>query len=171
MKKYITEMVSKMPLTEGETLPKDILDGEANVEEVSTSAGAGPYSTPFSFGKAKDSTVNAVGYTKVKKKDMTKDIKKESQFVQMSRAMHINEISYKDYKSDSTTTSSKKVNQSIHEVNKKMYEIEQIVKRNLKLKQETKVNNSEFWKSTQGKMYKISERLIRIAQQLKELNA
>jgi hypothetical protein len=52
-----------------------------------------------------------------------------------------------------------------------MIEIERLVNQNLKLKKEMRVNNNEFWKSTQGRMYKISERLIRIANQLKELNS
>ena len=178
MKGYINEMTSKIRLDEKEKLPADILNAQHaelqeddELDEMSTSAGAGPYLTKYSFGKAKDSTVNAVGYKQVKKKDKSKDIKKESQFVQLSKQFHINEISYKDYKNDPELNSRQKVNKSIHAVNKKMFEIERIVSQNLKLKQEMKVNNSEFWKSTHDKMYKISERMIRVAQALKELNA
>lgn len=173
MKGYINEITSKIRLDEAEQLPKDILDAEGidtdEIEEISTSAGAGPFATPFAFGKAKDSTIKSVGYSKVKNKD--KDIKKESQFLQMSKELHLNEISYKEYKNDPALTSKQKVNHAIHSVNKKMFEIEKIVNQNLKLKREMKVTNGEFWKSTQGRMYKISERLIKIAQQLKELNA
>lgn len=171
-KGYINEMVSKLRLSEAEELPKDLLDSdtesEKEVSEISTTAGVPGYQTPYAFGSADDDTIEAMGYKKVKSK---KKNVKESAFMQLSKELYLNEISYKEYKSDSTMSSKQKVNKAIHEVNRKMFEIESIIRRNLKLKQEMKVNNSEFWKSTQGKMYKISERLIRIAGQLKELNS
>lgn len=174
MKKgYLTEMVSKIRLDEREQLPKDILDKEGvklpedDLEEISTTAGVPGYATPYAFGKADDDTIEAMGYKKVKRKGSAN----ESQFMKLSKELHLNEVTYKDYKNDQTMSQKQKVNYAVHEVSKKMYEIERIVARNLKLKQETKVNNSEFWKSTQVKMHKISERLIRIAGKLKELNA
>jgi hypothetical protein len=170
-KVYINQMLTKLRLTEGEQLPKDILDAEGitpdeDIDEVSTSAGAGAYQTPYAFGKADDDTIEAMGYKKVKKKNAN-----ESRFMQISKELHLNEASYKDYKNDITNTPQQKVNKAIHEVSKKMIEIERLVNQNLKLKKEMRVNNNEFWKSTQGRMYKISERLIRIANQLKELNS
>lgn len=174
-KGYLHEMISKVRLSEKEELPKDLLDteleetvSEEDLDEISTTAGVPGYATPYAFGKADDDTIEAMGYKKVKGK---KKNTMESAFMQLSKELYLNEISYKDYKNDETLSSKQKVNQAIHEVNRKMYEIEGIIKRNLKLKREMKVNNGEFWKSTQGKMYKISERLIRIAHQLKELNS
>jgi hypothetical protein len=73
-KGYINQMLTKLRLTEGEQLPKDILDAEGitpdeDIDEVSTSAGAGAYQTPYAFGKADDDTIEAMGYKKVKKKN------------------------------------------------------------------------------------------------------
>ena len=172
-KSYLNEITSKIPLSEAEQLPKDILDAEgidAELDEISTTAGVPGYQTPYAFGKATDATVNMLGYKKVKKANKNV-MAAESKFMQISKKLHLQEVSYKDYKNDTSISSKQKVNQAIHEVNKKMYQIEKIINQNLRLKNEMKLGNSEFWKSTNEKMYKISERLIRIAKNLKELNA
>ena len=74
------------------------------------------------------------------------------------------------YKNDQELTTKQKINSAIHEVNRKMFQIERIIHQNLKLKTETKFGNDGFWKSSNEKIHKISERLIRIAESLTELN-
>ena len=148
----------------------ETLEVVSELDEISTTAGVPGYQTPYAFGKASDDTVNILGYKKVKKANKNV-MNSESKFMQISKELHLHEVSYKDYKNDPTSSSKQKVNQAIHEVNKKMYQIEKIINQNLRLKNEMKLGNSEYWKSTNEKMYKISERLIRIAKNLKELNA
>ena len=148
----------------------EIINVVSDLDEISTTAGVPGYQTPFAFGKASDATVNVLGYKKVKKSNKNVMVA-ESKFMQISKELHLQEVSYKDYKNDASISSKQKVNQAIHEVNKKMYQIEKIINQNLRLKNEMKLGNSEYWKSTNEKMYKISERLIRIAKNLKELNA
>ena len=75
------------------------------------------------------------------------------------------------YKADETFSPKQKVNKAISEVNKKLYEIERTVNRNIKLKTETGVNSTQYWKSTKGKMLKISERMVRISNKLKQLGS
>jgi len=73
------------------------------------------------------------------------------------------------YKKDPSISPKKKVNQSISEINKRLREIERVVNHNVRLKQEMGVNSGQYWKSSQGNLVKISERLLRISKQLKEL--
>ena len=82
----------------------------------------------------------------------------------------INEISYKEYKKDDSRKDYQKVNDSIKKINRMMYEMERIVNQNAKLKNEAGVHTGQYWKSTQKRFGKISERMLKVAQRLKELS-
>ena len=82
----------------------------------------------------------------------------------------INEVSYRDYKKDPTSTPAQKVNKGINEVNKMLAEMEKIVANNLRLKLEMGVQSNHFWKSTGRRFAKINERMTRISNKLKELS-
>ena len=79
-------------------------------------------------------------------------------------------VSYRDYKKDESASPSQKVNKSIMEVNKMLAEIEKIVHNNIRLKTETGVDSSHFWKQTSSRINKINERIVRISNRLKELS-
>ena len=161
---YINTLKKFKRLNEGVENTED-----ETVEEMSTSAGAGGYETPMAFGDVDDDTIEAMGYKKVKKvKKESKDVK-ESQFKRMSREMFINEISYNDYRKDPIATPKQKINQSIKYISKGLQEIEKVVNHNVRLKQEMGVDNGIYWKSSRENLTKISERLLRVSQQLKEL--
>ena len=81
------------------------------------------------------------------------------------------EASYRDYKRDDSMKAHQKVNNSIKEINRLMWEITKIVNQNSKLKTEMGVHNGQYWKSTQRRFGKISERMLKVARQLKELEA
>ena len=81
------------------------------------------------------------------------------------------EATYRDYKNDDSMKAHQKVNTSIKEINRLMYEVEKIVNQNAKLKSETGVHNGQYWKSTQKRFGKISERMLKVAHKLKELSA
>lgn len=156
------------------------LDSSEDLEEMSVTGnldgGAGPPKTPFAFqGKSKKnkkkrmkSATNSTGYS------LAEDIKEEknmSTYRKMMDLLHLNEITYKEYKADESMTPRKKVNKAIAEVNRKLYEIERTISRNIKLKNETGVDSGQYWKSTKGKMLKISERMVRISNKLKQLGS
>ena len=138
-----------------------------DLDEMSTSAGAGGYETPNAFGELGDDTIEMLGYKKVKKKS----VKKESAFKQMSSELFLNEIAYNEYKKDPIATPKKKINQSINFINRGLKEIEKVVNHNVRLKQEMGVNNGMYWKSSRENLVKISERLLRVSKQLKELGS
>lgn len=143
---------------------------EEEIDEMSTSAGAGAYETPNAFGNVDDDTIEMLGYKKVKRvKKESKAKVAESEFMRMSRELYLNEISYNDYRKDPVATPKQKINHSINYINKGLMEIEKVVKHNVRLKQEMGVDNNVYWKSSRENLAKISERLLRVSRQLKEL--
>ncbi|NBW58563.1 hypothetical protein EBR43_12480, partial [bacterium] len=118
------------------------------------------------FGKVSNDTVEILGYKKVK--DTRRN---ESTYRKISEEMFLSEASYHTYKKDPTSTPKQKVNQSITEIHRKLREIEKVVNHNVRLKQEAGIDNSQYWKSSRENLTKISERLLRVSKQLKELAA
>lgn len=133
-----------------------------DINEMSTTASAPGYETPYAFGAADDETMEQGGYKKVKTK------KDESAYKQMMNQLH--EMRYSDYKNDASASPKTKVNKGISEVNRMLAEIEKIVHRNIKLKNEMGINSNDYWKNTSKNFAKISERLVRINNKLKELS-
>ena len=139
--------------------------GEANVTG-NLDGGEGPPKTPYAFGdnsekskkKQKKNATNSTGYALVK----------DSMYKKMMKLM--NETSYRDYKKDPTSTPQQKVNRGIMEVNKMLGQMERIVNNNLRLKTEMGVQSNHFWKATGNRFAKINERIVRIANRLKELS-
>jgi|2_EtaG_2_1085320.scaffolds.fasta_scaffold20532_3 uncharacterized protein YoxC len=137
-----------------------------DLEEANNTAdGGGEYDTPNAFSKSDDEDENdnaeVVGYKKVK------GIKKESKFMTLAKNTLLSEISYKDYKNDESSTSKQKVNRAIREINSKLYKIESIINQNIKLKSESGVDSTKYWKSTRSNLQKISEKMQRISERLR----
>jgi HD superfamily phosphohydrolase len=141
-----------------------------DIEEMSTSAGSGGYETPNAFGELGDDTIEMLGYKKVKKvkKEVKKPVK-ESEFMKLSKELYLNEISYNEYRKDPIASPKAKINNSINYINRGLKEIEKVVNHNVRLKQEMGVDNNVYWKSSRENLSKISERLLRVSKQLKEL--
>ena len=138
-----------------------------DIEEISTSAGAGGYETPNAFGELGDDTIEMLGYKKVKK--VKKNEVKESDFMKFSKELYLHEISYNEYRKDPIASPKSKINNSINFINRGLKEIEKVVNQNVRLKQEIGVDNGIYWKSSRENLTKISERLLRVSKQLKEL--
>ena len=142
--------------------------------------GEGPPKTPNAFidgdkdkagkKKQKENSTTSTDSELVKKTNVH-SVKLESTYKRMmSQMIGINEISYREYKKDPTSTPQQKVNRGIMEVNKMIGEIEKIVTNNLRLKTETGVQSGHFWKTTGKRFAKINERMLRVANRLKELS-
>ena len=153
-------------------------DEDSELEEMSTTASVPGYQTPMAFGdgsskskkKQKDNAENSTDNELVK--DTNKhSVKLESMYKRMIHQMeNLNEVSYREFKKDPTSTPQQKVNRGIMEVNKMLGEIEKIVNNNLRLKTETGVQSGHFWKATGKRFAKINERMLRVANRLKELS-
>ena len=167
--------------TEGHIYGHDDEDSELK-KEMSTTAGVPGYQTPMAFQskpksakdkEKEDDTVMQGGMKKAKKTNKYfKPMENKSTYKKMMAEMYgvVNEVSYRDYKKDPTSTPQQKVNRGIMEVNKMLAEMEKIVANNLRLKTEMGVDSSHFWKATGKRFSRINERMIRIANRLKELS-
>ena len=168
MESYIKKILNELEESQEEL---DEMNVTGNLD-----GGEGPPKTPFAFGKGrakdkkktKDVATNSTGMTIVKEKP--KRIYKgnigESTYKKV-----MSEINYRDYKKDDSMSAKKKVNTSIKEVNRKLYEIERIIHQNNKLKTEMGVTSENYWKSTQAKFTKISERMTRIGHAMRKLGS
>jgi len=115
--------------------------------------GAGPPKTPYAFsGKRKKDkkkedkiSTNSTGYTKV------------------------NEGKYHDYRNDDTMTPKQKIGRSMREVRDSLSQLEGLVKMNVRLKNELNVNSQSYWKNTHKALHKISERLVKLANKVGQL--
>jgi|DEB0MinimDraft_6_1074348.scaffolds.fasta_scaffold26956_2 hypothetical protein len=132
------------------------LINEEEIDEASTSAGAGAYMTPKAFGKADDDTVEALGYKRVQ----------EAMDNKYERLIE----GYKTFAlSDPKMSPAKKVNASIKNVAKQLKEIEETIKYTSRLKTESGISHSGFGPSTSKALGKISERLIKISERVRSL--
>ena len=162
------EMESKEALIEEEDID------EANVTG-NMDGGAGPPKTPNAFAKSKDADdldtdhIEVLGYKKAKKSKINTESKAMKKLE--DKLERIIEATYRDYKNDDSMKAHQKVNKSIKEINRMMYEVEKIVNQNTKLKSEMGVSNEQYWKSTQKRFTRISERMLKVARNLKELSA
>jgi hypothetical protein len=155
------------------------LQSEEEIEEANVTGnmdgGAGPIKTPAAFAKSQDEDdldtdhIEVLGYKKAKKTKMNTESKSMKKLE--DKLEKLIEATYRDYKNDDSMKAHQKVNTSIKEINRLMYEVEKIVNQNAKLKSETGVHNGQYWKSTQKRFGKISERMLKVAHKLKELSA
>jgi hypothetical protein len=133
--------------------PKKITKWSDVNEDNTTSnldGGLGQPRTPFAFRK------------KVKKPN--DDIYTES------RSAGILEVAYKDWASDDSLSNKQKINKEISEVSKKLFEIDRMITRTSKFKNEIGADSTIFWKETCSKFNKINERLLKISSKLREFN-
>lgn len=145
-------------------------DLEEDLEETSTTSGDPGYQTPRAFTGGKEenekrrkkSATNSTGYKLVGERKM-----KHSDIIK--KVLGLTEISYKEYKQDESMPDRKKVNVAIQEIGRKLYEIERTVSQNIKLKTETGIEAKKYWKATKNRLSKITERLVRIAGNIREL--
>tara|TARA_R110000744_G_scaffold95774_2_gene184948 strand:- start:16 stop:459 length:444 start_codon:yes stop_codon:yes gene_type:complete len=130
---------------------------QQELDEVSVTGaidgGEGPPKTPFAFrGKQKkdkdkedEISTNSTGYSKV------------------------NEGKYHDYRNDDTMSPKQKIGRSMREVRDSLSQLEGLVKMNVRLKNELNVNSQSYWKNTHKALHKISERLVKLANKVGQL--
>lgn len=82
----------------------------------------------------------------------------------------LTEVTYKDFATDQTSSTKQKVNGAIRKINSTLYELERLVSHASKLKTEAGLSQDAFWKSTNSYFGKISERLLRISNKVREFN-
>jgi hypothetical protein len=123
------------------------------LEEASVTGNVAGYETPMAFSggrkkdkkKKKNISTNSTGYNVVK------------------------EGKYHNYRNDESMTPKQKIGRSMREVRDGLQHLEGLVKMNVKLKNELKVNSQSYWKNTHKALNKISERLVKLANKVGQL--
>ena len=123
------------------------------LEEATTTGNIAGYETPNAFTggpgkgkkKKKEISTNSTGYNVVK------------------------EGKYHDYRNDDTLTAKQKIGRSMREVRDSLLHLEGLVKMNVKLKNELNVDSRSYWKNTHKALNKISERLVKLANKVGQL--
>lgn len=146
---------------------------EMYLDEMSTSASVPGYQTPNAFSpnekeyeEHSKETAEIYGYKVVpdnKKRNF------ESTYKQAMQVM--TEGTYKEFKKDESRTTNRKINESIKNINRIMYEVERVVDHAGKLKTEMAVDERTLWRESRNRLVKIAERINRISKKLHELGA
>lgn len=146
---------------------------EIALEEMSTTASVPGYQTPNAFSpnekefeKHSKETAETQGYTVAPKKS-----RKNFESVYKQAMNVINEGTYNEFRRDETRSSNRKINDSIKNINRTIYEVERVVEHALRLKTEMNVDQRTLWGESMSRLRKISERINRITKKIHELGA
>ena len=132
-------------------------ESDEDIDEASTSSGAGAYNTPKAFSTPEQAR---------KKKKMKYAGVAESMDKKYEQLIE----SYKKFAlGDSKSTPDKKVKETIKEVSKKLQEIEQLVRYSSRLKTESGLSREGYGPSVDKALTKISERLVKISERVRAL--
>ena len=123
------------------------------LEEATTSANVPGYQTPYAFSGGR-------------KKDKKKKKKIATNSTGYSR---VNEGRYHDYRNDDTLSPKQKIGRSMREIRDSLNELNRLVKMNVRLKNELNVDSRSYWKNTHKALNKISERLVKLANKVGQL--
>ena len=123
------------------------------LSEASVTGDIAGYQTPYAFtgksakGKKKKKKIstNSTGYNVVK------------------------EGKYHDYRNDESLTPKQKIGRSMREIRDSLNELNKLVKMNVRLKNELNVNSQSYWKNKHKALNKISERLVKLANKVGQL--
>jgi len=117
--------------------------------------GEGPPQTPYAFQS---------------KKKRGQDKKKEDEISTNSTGfIKMNEGKYHQWRNDESLTPKQKIGRSIREVRDSLNELSRTIDMSVKLKNELKVNSTDYWKTTHNALGKISERLVKLANKVGKL--
>ena len=154
---------------------------DEKVNEMSVAANAGGYQTPNAFStsekdfeKMSKERSEKVGLKLVGKSQHKhfKPVYATEQLSEYKQAMTLlQEASYKEYKRDDSRSTNRKINDSIKNINRTIYEVERVVEHALKLKTEMSVDQRTLWGSSLSRLRTISERINRITKKIHELGA
>lgn len=146
---------------------------ELSLEEMNTTASVPGYQTPNAFSASEEDfdehnkeSAEVYGY-----KILPKSKKRHSESVYKQAMGLINEGTYNDFRRDETRSSNRKINDSIKNINRTIYEVERVVEHALRLKTEMNVDQRTLWGESMSRLRKISERINRITKKIHELGA
>ena len=135
-----------------ERIQEYLLDEISSLEEASTSSATPGYQTPYAFSGGKK-----------------KDKEKEKKIASAAGYSKVNEGRYHQYRNDETMTPKQKIGRSMREVRNSLTELSRLIDMNVRLKKELNVSSGSYWKNTHKALHKISERLVKLANKVGQL--
>ena len=146
---------------------------EMTLDEMSVTGMVAGYETPKAFAPSEDDfekhskeTAETQGYTVVPKKS-----KRNFESIYKQAMGVLEEGTYNEFRRDETRTTNRKINDSIKNINRIMYEVERVVDHASKLKTEMAVDQRTLWRESRSRLVKIAERINRISKKIHELGA
>ena len=124
---------------------------ERMIDEMNTTGGVEGYNTPFAFSG----------------KDGEK--KKAKRQADLTGYTPVNENRWLALKQDESTAQSK-IGRGISNINKQLKEMERFLNWYGKIKNESGVDNKSYWKRTNGHIYSIQERLLKLDQKIRQIS-
>ena len=153
----------KLSIQELEEIKRFVKKQAKKMKEASTTAGVPGYQTPAAFtgkeggdGTDRDIEDDQYAYSEKAPKDKPHFVK-------------LHEVSYKEFKENQDASEVQKVNRRILEINKMLGEISRYLDHSMKLKQESSLDNSKYWKRTNEAILKINKRLAEVSKKARKL--
>ena len=148
-------------------LIKQELD-EAN----STSSVGGSYNTPHAFGGSnkKGKGKGKAGYTGGHDDPTDGTGHFLADDPKLRKELVVNEGRYHAWRNDETLSPKQKIGMAMRETRDNLTELERVVRYNVRLKNEMKVDSRDYWKNTHKALSKISERLVKLANKVGQLH-
>jgi hypothetical protein len=157
-------MQNRLSKEELEEIKRFIKKTKKAKNEGSTTAGVPGFATPKAFvGDETADGTQAIDLQDDQYSYSKKPSKKKKHFIKL------HEISYKTFKQDDTLTEVQKVNRRILEVSKRLREISQALDHSIKLKQESSLDNTAYWKRTNEAILKIHKRVSEVMKKTTKL--
>ena len=126
------------------------------LEEVSVTGnldgGEGPPRTPYAFYGGRK-----------------KDKEKKKKIAQAGGYTKVHEGKYHEYRNDESMTPKQKIGKSMRDIRDSLNELDKLVKMNVRLKNELNVDSRSYWKNTHKALRRVSERLVKLANKVGQL--
>lgn len=132
----------------------DEIKNEEDMDEVSTTGAVAGYNTPKAFGKPED------------EKDKAKKMAKSAGYSVVGEGIN----RYQELRKEDATPN-QKIGKGIREMRAQIQEIEKFVDWYSKIKTESDLDSSQYWKRTQRHLNVIRERLNKISAKIYNLSA
>ena len=153
-------------------LVRELIEQELD-EANSTASVGGEYSTPHAFGGSnkKGKKKGKAGYEggHTEPTDGTGHFLADDPKLRKTESV-VNEGRYHAWRNDETLTPKQKIGIAMRETRDSLKELERVVRYNVKLKNELKVDSRDYWKNTHKALSKISERLVKLANKVGQLH-
>lgn len=137
-----------------------IKEVEEDLDEMNTTANVDGYQTPFAFDggrkkdkKKRDSIAKGAGYSKVTESKKNKPVNR-----------------WLELKNDESRTPNQKLAMGLKELKYQLAEVEKFFNWYNKIKTMNELSKDTYWKRTNRHIYNVKERLINIANSIKELD-